>query len=93
MNRSDNIFSSIGDIFSNNPAFYGIFIVVLGIIFLLTAIYDAKWIFGNTTSFNIQKVQGWVNLFGRKTTRIAVGIMSLVLILTGLLITYIYAFG
>lgn len=67
-----------------NPSFGGLFIILFGIFTLVLAISNAEWFWGDKKSFNIKKVKGWINLFGRNTTRLFVGIMSVLTILFGI---------
>lgn len=89
MEESDDIFKQIGIFIVNNPVCYGILIIVLGILLLLSAIYDVNFIFRENASYNMQKIEGWVNIFGRKTARFMVGSMSIVLMIIGMLTIYI----
>ncbi len=84
MEESENIFDQVREFFTHHPLYFGIFLVIIGIGLLLTAIYDGEWLFGNTRLYNLQKVDGWVNFFGRKTARIFVGIMAFVLMASGI---------
>jgi hypothetical protein len=78
---------------TENPQSFGIFFVLVGIIILLAAITDANWLFGdvNTTTYNMGKIDGWVNFFGRKTARIIAGVSSIAVILGG--IFWFWAYG
>jgi hypothetical protein len=61
---------------------------------LLAAIFDWDWVFGNVSgvTYNLKKVDGWVNFFGRKIARIIFGVSSFFTILAGILWFLIYAF-
>ena len=80
-------------ILTKNPHYFGIFIVFVGVLVLLSAITDANWLFGNvnTTDYNLEKIDGWVNFFGRKTARVISGVFSVVVILGG--IFWFWAYG
>ena len=75
----------IKDFFTERPEYFGILMAVMGVIFLIAAIKDAHWLFGdvNKATYNLKKLDGWVNMFGRKTARIISGIMSVMLIIAG----------
>lgn len=73
MEQPINIFEQMRLFVADHPIFYGIIYLVFGILFLLSAIYDVDFIFRNTGSYNLKKIEGWVNMFGRKTARIIVG--------------------
>lgn len=76
-----------------NPHYFGIFMSLFGIVLLISAIMDAHWLFGdiNTLSYNFKTIDGLVNFFGRKPTRIFVGISSTLLIAGG--IFWFWAYG
>lgn len=84
-----DIFDKVGTVLKNYPAVFGIFIILIGVVLFICALKDVQWIFGNTLSFNVRKVKGWVNLFGRGPARFIVGLMSLILVFIG--IFWIYA--
>ena len=75
------------EILTKNPHYFGLFVAFVGVFMLLAAIYDWNWIFGNVNKvdYNLQKIDGWVNFFGRKAARIISGVFSVLVILTGLL--------
>lgn len=62
---------------------------------LVSAIVGAKWLFEKDVSgvtYNLDKIDGWINMFGKKTARVFVGLSSIVLILAGGVWFWIYAF-
>jgi hypothetical protein len=69
-----------------NPHYLGLFFALLGVGGLICAIMDVNWLFGdvNTTTYNLSKIDGWVNFFGRNPARIIFGVFSLVVIIAGL---------
>lgn len=71
---------------TENPHYLGLFFALIGVVCLIAAIVDANWLFGdvNTTTYNLRKIDGWVNFFGRKPARIISGVFSVVVILSGL---------
>jgi hypothetical protein len=79
---------------TENPHFFGIFIALFGLVMLVSAIVDANWLFGdvNTLDYNLKKIDGWVNFFGRRNARIISGIGSALTILAGIAWFLIYAF-
>jgi len=76
-----------------NPHFLGIFFAFAGVVVLISAIIDANWLFGdvNTTTYNLEKIDGWVNFFGRKPARIIAGVFAVLTILGGLF--WFWAYG
>jgi predicted transporter len=59
---------NIQQFLSDNPVIYGFFLFLLGLLFLLGAIFDWNWIYGNVSpvNYNLEKIDGIVNFFGRK---------------------------
>ncbi|MCD7963595.1 MAG: immunity 17 family protein [Rikenellaceae bacterium] len=78
----------------NNPHYFGLLFVLIGSTTLLASIYDAEWLFGNVSSntYNLKKIDGLVNRFGRKRARIIYGIFSVSVIISGLVWFTIYKF-
>jgi len=73
-----------------NPQFFGGFIIVAGIFLLVLAIKDPEWFLGDNKTFNIKKMQGWANLFGRNFTRVIIGFMSIVMMAFGVFWIWAY---
>jgi hypothetical protein len=71
---------------ADNPVWGGVFITVVGITLLMASVYDWNWLFGdiNPITYNTRKIDGLVNLFGRRTARIACGILAVLTIMGGL---------
>lgn len=75
----------------SSQLFYGgFFFIIMGIFMLVMAITNSNMLFGNSKTFNVNKIQGWVNLFGRNTTRVIVMFMGVFLI--GFGIFWLWAF-
>jgi preprotein translocase subunit SecF len=73
--------------FTEHPAAIGIFIALLGLLFLLASIFDWNWIFGDVSAatYDTGKLDGLINLFGRKTARIIFGAIGAIVFLSGIL--------
>jgi hypothetical protein len=84
----DKIFDDIAVFFRSHPAVIGVLVAVVGLFLFLAAILNWNWIFGDVSraNYSLCKIDGLVNLFGRKTARIIVGLFGLVIIFAGLLI-------
>lgn len=78
---------------TENPHYLGIFFALIGVVGLISAITDANWLFGdvNTTTYNLKKIDGWVNFFGRNTARVISGVFSVIVIVAG--IFWFWAYG
>ena len=73
--------------FSANPHYFGLLFALFGVVMLIAAIKGAKWLFEkdvSTLTYDIKKIDGWINLFGKKTAQVIVGIGSVVVIIAGL---------
>lgn len=88
-NREPDIFEKAGAFFTKNPGYFGWFIIVVGVLFLAMAITNGEWLFGNARTFNLGKIEGWVNFFGRNTARVIVGSIGLLIISIGIIWIYI----
>lgn len=62
----------IQQFFAGNPYLAGVLIAAFGLFLFLAAVFDWNWIFGdiNAANYSERKIDGLVNLFGRKTARI-----------------------
>ena len=69
-----------------NPFMWGVFIALLGSFFLMAAVFNWNIVFGDvsTVTYNMRKIDGWINMFGKKTARIAVGAIGALFIAGGL---------
>lgn len=77
----------IKNYFSENPHIFGLLFALFGVMMLISAITGAQWLFEKDVSrvtYNLKKIDGWINMFGVKTARIVVGISSVFIILSGL---------
>jgi hypothetical protein len=68
----------------NNPQLLGIFVIAFGIFVIVLALSNAEWFFGNSLTFNLEKVQGWIRFFGRNITRVIIGIFGIFMIIFGI---------
>lgn len=81
--------------FKENPQYFGLLFIAFGIIMLISSIKGSKWLFEkdvSTLTYNVNKIDGLINLFGKKTARIIVAVSSIVVILSGILWFWIYAY-
>lgn len=72
---------------ASNPVWGGVLIIAIGIFLLLASIFNWHFIFGdvNRSNYNLEKLDGIINLFGRKTARVFCGIISVGVIGAGIL--------
>jgi hypothetical protein len=82
----DNLKDTVQDYYNQYPVILPLFCIAVGIFFLLACIFDWNWMFGdvNTTTYNLKKIDGLVNMFGRKTARILTGIGAIFIIVLGI---------
>ena len=75
-----------------HPEWAGVLMISIGVLLLCASIFDWNWIFGNVsaTNYNLWKVDGIVNVFGRKTARFVLAILSLAVIAGGITWVLIY---
>ena len=78
---------------SDHPEVFGIFFILVGVGLLIAAWMDANWLFGdvNSNTYSLKKLDGWVNMFGRKTARVVAGIMSIIIVLAGVVWFWAYS--
>ena len=77
----------INGILTENPHYLGLIFAVFGVLMLVSAIKGAKWLFEKDVSvatYNLKKIDGWINMFGVKTARIVVGAGAVLIIITGM---------
>ena len=85
----DKIGDKLKQLFTENPSYFGWFIVAVGVMFVVTAVIDAEWLFGHARTFNLGRIEGWVNFFGRNATRAIVGGIGLFIITIGIVWVWI----
>jgi hypothetical protein len=83
MSKDDDIFQRIGEFFKKNPKLFGVFVIALGLFMLAASIFNWNWIFAGR-SFNLQKLEGISNMFGRGIARIFLGIGAVAVIGAGI---------
>ena len=92
MEEKINILSELVQVhLIDNKAWGGLFMIGCGLLFLMAAIRDWNWVFGNVskTTYSLAKLDGIINKFGRKTGRVFAGIGGVVVILCGIGWTYL----
>jgi len=83
-----DIFERIGNNFKENPKNFGWFVFGVGVFILASSIFNWNWIFKGH-SYNLQKIEGISNMFGRGFARIYFGIGGIVCIVLGLVLILI----
>jgi hypothetical protein len=66
----------------------------MGVSGLISSIFNWNFVFGDVSgvTYNLKKIDGWVNMFGRKPARVVFGIVSSLVIIAGIVWFLIYAF-
>ena len=82
---------TIKDFFSKHPQYFGIIFCLFGVLLLVAGIKNWEWILGGR-SWNLKKLEGISNFFGRGAARIVAGIFGVVGISAGIVWFCIYAF-
>jgi len=88
---SSSIFDKIQQFLSNNPIAFGALIALIGLFLFFGSVFNWNWIFSDVirATYSVRKIDGLINLFGRKTARIIFGAFSLFLFLIGLLVIWL----
>jgi hypothetical protein len=87
----NDIFEKIQLFFKENPQYLGPLFIAFGALLLIGSIKNSKFLLPDTNSWNLKKMDGWVNFFGRGFTRICVGIGGVIVILAGIAWFFAYA--
>jgi len=86
--KQPDIFEKLGTFLKENPRNLGWFALGVGVFILAASVFNWNWIFkGN--SYNLQKIEGISNMFGRGIARIYFGIGGIVCIILGVIIILI----
>jgi len=87
----DKFFDTIANYLKSHPAAIGVFIALIGLLLLLGSIYNWNWLFGDVSkaTYSAGKLDGLINLFGRKAARIIFGAISLVILFAGIFIIWL----
>jgi flagellar biosynthesis protein FlhB len=80
----EDVFDRIGEFFTKTPKYFGVFIIVVGIFMLAASIFNWNWVFSGH-SFNLKKIEGITNMFGRGFARILFGLGGLLCIVLGII--------
>ena len=80
-----DIFEIIGVWFAAHPKGFGFFVLLFGVFALFGAVFNWDWIFRGP-SFNLKKIEGIANFFGRGFARIYWAICAAGCIISGILV-------
>ena len=77
-------------LFAKYPALIGVVVSLVGLFLFLGAVFDWNWMFGDVSraTYDPGKIDGLVNLFGRKTARIVFGIFCFFVFLLGIFVIW-----
>jgi len=77
---------------AENPEWAGVLIAAFGIFLVLASAFDWNSIFGdiNAANYSTRKIDGLVNLFGRKTARVICGCIGCIVFGAGVVWVCIY---
>ncbi|MCL2114911.1 MAG: Imm17 family immunity protein [Methanobrevibacter sp.] len=79
------------EFFSEQPQYFGIIFVCFGILMICAGIKNWGWFFiGN--NYDLNKIEGINNFFGRKIARIVTVFSGIVVVIAGIVWYWIYAF-
>ena len=85
MNKEPDIFDRIGKFLSDNPKYFAVFVIVFGAFAIAAAVFNWDWVFRGR-SFNLQKLEGISNMFGRGTARFAFGGSGVLCVIVGIIL-------
>lgn len=78
--------------FERSPAFAGLVVVGIGVLFMAASFLDWNWFFKpSNATCNTEKADGQVNIFGRKFTRMLMAIGGAGLVAVGLIWYWLYS--
>jgi flagellar biosynthesis protein FlhB len=86
--KKADILETVTQFLKENPAALCAFFAVMFLVLFLGAVFDWNWLFGDVSraTYSLSKIDGWVNIFGRKTARIVFGALCLfIVIISGLM--------
>ena len=91
--REPDFLEKFGDklqlLISENPMYYlGLFSLFVGIFIVAASVFNWDWIFKGH-SYNLQKIEGIANFFGRGFARIYFGICGIICCAVGIILIYI----
>ncbi|MDR2966687.1 MAG: immunity 17 family protein [Methanobacteriaceae archaeon] len=81
----------ITNFFTEQPQYFGIIFVCFGIFMLFAGIKNWEWLFEGP-SYNLNKIEGIDNFFGRSVARIVAIIGGVMVIIAGITWYYIYTY-
>ena len=93
----DNSMTGIGEklgeklqqLIAQNPPYYiGWLALVVGVFVLLASIFNWNWVFKGH-SYNLEKIEGISNIFGRGVARIYFGIGGIICVILGIILVII----
>lgn len=88
MEKMNNFFEQLFEDIRSKPALAGYIIAAIGLGLLIAVIMDADWMLeGGNGFFNIASIS---KMFGRNIARILMGIVSIIIMLSGLGIALFY---
>lgn len=85
----EQIQQTIQNYYDQYPIILPLICIAIGVFFLLAAIFNWNWIFGDVSpsTYDLKKIDGWINIFGRKTARIVASLIGIFIIFIGILLT------
>jgi hypothetical protein len=83
-----SVFDSVQQYLSDNPLAYGVVLLVLGLFFFLSSVFNWNWVFGGSSphDYNTQKLGGIINVFGKRTAQLFFGFLGVVLIICSVIV-------
>ena len=85
MNKEPDIFDHIGKFLSENPGYFAVFVIAFGVFAIAAAVFNYDWVFRGH-SFNLQKLEGISNMFGRGAARFVFAGSGVLCVITGIIL-------
>ena len=83
---------ALAQFFTDYPVAIGAMIASVGIFLFLLSYFDSDFVFGSVSNatYSTRKIDGLINLFGRKAARVILGALGVFLFLIGGLLVLPY---
>jgi len=87
----DNFFDTIANYMKAHPWAIGGFIALIGLVLFLGSVFNWNWLYGDVSpaTYSLGKLDGLINLFGRKAARIIFGAFAFFIFLLGVLVIWL----
>ncbi|MDR2051221.1 MAG: immunity 17 family protein [Deltaproteobacteria bacterium] len=85
MDKEPDVFARIGKFLGEEPEYFAVFVILVGVFMLAAAVCNWDWIFQGH-SYNTKKIEGVANVWGRGFARLKFGGGGLVCVIIGIVL-------